>query len=94
MNDSEQYSRRRFVRHGLTLGGITFAWGQLRTNAWAEPAKGGPAGPDEALAELVAGNKRYMTGQNMHHDFGPERSNLAQSQHPVAIILGCADSRV
>ena len=30
----------------------------------------------------------------MHHDFGPERSALAQSQHPFAIILGCADSRV
>jgi carbonic anhydrase len=94
MNDSEQYSRRRFVRHGLTLAGITFAWGQLRTNADAEPVKGGPAGPDEALAELVAGNKRYITGKNMHHDFGPERSTLAQSQHPFAIILGCADSRV
>jgi carbonic anhydrase len=63
-------------------------------NAWAEPAAAGPAGADEALAELVAGNKRYVTGQNMHHDFGPERSALAQSQHPFAIILGCADSRV
>jgi carbonic anhydrase len=76
------------------LAGVTFAWGQLRTNAWAESAAAGPAGADEALAELVAGNKRYVTGQNTHHDFGPERSALAQSQHPFAIILGCADSRV
>lgn len=94
MNASEDYSRRRFVRHSLTLAGVTFAWGQLRTNAWAESAAAGPAGADEALAELVAGNKRYVTGQNTHHDFGPERSALAQSQHPFAIILGCADSRV
>ena len=94
MNASEDYSRRRFVRHSLTLAGVTFAWGQVRTNAWAEPAAAGPAGADEALAELVAGNKRYVTGQNTHHDFGPERSALAQSQHPFAIILGCADSRV
>lgn len=94
MNASEDYSRRRFVRHSLTLAGVTFAWGQLRTKAWAEPTAAGPAGADEALAELVAGNKRYVTGQNMHHDFGPERSALAQSQHPFAIILGCADSRV
>ena len=94
MNASRNYSRRRFVRHGLTLAGVTFACGQLRTNAWAEPAAAGPAGADEALAELVAGNKRYVTGQNMHHDFGPERSAIAQSQHPFAIILGCADSRV
>ena len=48
----------------------------------------------EALAELSAGNKRYVTGQNIHHDFVPERPALAQSQHPFAIILGCADSRV
>ena len=94
MNASEDYSRRRFVRHSLTLAGVTFAWSQVRTNAWAESAAAGPAGADEALAELVAGNKRYVTGQNTHHDFGPERSALAQSQHPFAIILGCADSRV
>ena len=94
MNASEDYSRRRFVRHSLTLAGVTFAWGQVRTNVWAESAAAGPAGADEALAELVAGNKRYVTGQNTHHDFGPERSALAQSQHPFAIILGCADSRV
>jgi len=94
MNASEGYSRRRFVRHSLTLAGVTFAWSQVRTNAWAESAAAGPAGADEALAELVAGNKRYVTGQNTHHDFGPERSALAQSQHPFAIILGCADSRV
>ena len=95
MNNSENYSRRRFVRHGLTLAGATMAWGQLRTSALADPpATGSPGNPDQALAELIAGNKRYVTGQNMHHDFGPERSALAQSQHPFAIILGCADSRV
>jgi carbonic anhydrase len=95
MNDSENYSRRRFVRHGLKLAGVTFAWGQLRTNALAETAGAGPqAGADAALAELLAGNKRYVTGENMHHDFGPERAALAESQHPFAIILGCADSRV
>src|SRR6266478_1461168 len=95
MNDSENYSRRRFVRHGLTLAGVTFAWGALRSSGRAQPAKIEPsAGADEALAELIAGNKRYVTGQNIHHDFGPERPALAQSQHPFAIILGCADSRV
>src|SRR6266478_6516283 len=95
MNDSENYSRRRFVRHGLTLAGVTFAWGALRSSGWTQPAEIGPSvGADEALAELLAGNKRYVTGENIHHDFGPERSALAQSQHPFAIILGCADSRV
>jgi carbonic anhydrase len=95
MNDSENYSRRRFVRHGLKLAGVTFAWGALRSSGWTKPTETGPpAGPDEALAELIAGNKRYVTGQNIHHDFGAERAALAESQHPFAIILGCADSRV
>src|SRR6202022_426518 len=93
--NTENYSRRRFVRHGLTLAGVTFAWSAFRSNSLARQAKiGQPANPDEALAELLAGNKRYVTGQNIHHDFGPERPALAQSQHPFAIILGCADSRV
>jgi carbonic anhydrase len=92
---TENYSRRRFVRHGLTLAGVTLTWTAFRSNSLASQAKAeGPASPDEALAELLAGNKRYVTGQNTHHDFGPERPSLAQSQHPFAIILGCADSRV
>jgi carbonic anhydrase len=93
--NTENYSRRRFVRHSLTLAGVTFAWSAFRSNSLARQAETGqPASPDEALAELLAGNKRYVTGQNIHHDFGPERAALAQSQHPFAIILGCADSRV
>ena len=93
--NTENYSRRRFVRRGLTLAGVTFAWSAFRSKGLAHPAESGqPTGPDEALAELLAGNKRYVTGRNIHHDFGPERPALAQSQHPFAIILGCADSRV
>jgi carbonic anhydrase len=77
------------------LAGVTFAWSTFRSNSSASQVKTGqPASPDEALAELSAGNKRYVRGQNIHHDFGPERPALAQSQHPFAIILGCADSRV
>ena len=88
-------SRRRFAPHGLTSAGVTFAGSASQSNRLARQAKlGQPASPDEALAELLAGNKRYVTGQNIHHDFGPERPSLAQSQHPFAIILGCADSRV
>jgi len=93
--NTENYSRRRFVRHGLTLAGVTFAWSAFRSNSLARQAKiAQPASSDEALAELLVGNKRYVTGQNIHHDFGPERPGLAQSQHPFAIILGCSDSRV
>jgi hypothetical protein len=61
--NTENYSRRRFVRRGLTLAGVTFAWSAFRSNSLARQAKSGqPASPDEALVELLAGNKRYVTG--------------------------------
>jgi carbonic anhydrase len=35
-----------------------------------------------------------VTGTHLHHDYGPERPQLALSQNPFAIIFSCADSRV
>lgn len=48
-----------------------------------------------ALDKLIAGNQRYVTGQLVHHHQSGNRMRaIASSQHPFAIILGCADSRV
>ena len=89
------YSRRRFVRHGLALTGAGFLSGAVGSiSAASKNTDVSPVTPDQALDELMAGNQRYVTGNNTQHDFGPERGALAQSQHPFAIILGCADSRV
>jgi carbonic anhydrase len=89
------YSRRRFVRHGLTLAGAGFLSGAVGPSSAAiKNTDVSPVTPDQAFDELMAGNQRYVTGKNTHHDFGPERAALAQSQHPFAIVLGCADSRV
>jgi carbonic anhydrase len=89
------YSRRRFVRRGVALAGLSFTWNAVRSSAQAAQENAlKPKTPDDALKDLIAGNERYVTGANTHHDFGPERSALALSQHPFAIVLGCADSRV
>ena len=87
-------SRRQFFRKALGwAGGIAGA--AFLPNTWAVgPAPKNPKSPDEALAELVAGNQRYMSGRNVHHDYGPERPALVLAQQPFATILGCADSRV
>lgn len=50
---------------------------------------------DEALKRLLEGNKRYADGKTK----GPNRSaarrtELAKSQHPIAVIVSCSDSRV
>ena len=50
---------------------------------------------DEALARLMAGNKRFISGRS--HFTGQQREALealAKGQQPYATILGCSDSRV
>ena len=50
--------------------------------------------PDEALAKLQAGNKRFASNEVTEgKPVAARRAETAQSQHPYAIIVGCADSR-
>jgi carbonic anhydrase len=50
---------------------------------------------NHALEKLIAGNQRYVTGNLVHHhQSGSRMRAIASGQHPFAIILGCADSRV
>jgi carbonic anhydrase len=50
--------------------------------------------PAEALERLKAGNQRFVVGKLEHPRQGAERrTELATSQHPFAVVLGCADSR-
>jgi carbonic anhydrase len=53
-----------------------------------------PATPDEALALLKDGNKRFLDGKT---DIGSYKEQIAATkddQHPHSIILSCMDSRV
>jgi carbonic anhydrase len=51
--------------------------------------------PDEALQRLVEGTTRYAAGNFIHPDQDPARRiELAEGQHPFAVIFGCSDSRV
>jgi carbonic anhydrase len=44
---------------------------------------------------LVDGNKRYTVGKLMHpNQTRVRRGEVADGQHPFAIVLGCSDSRV
>lgn len=62
------------------------------------PLQRGPCGLDaqEALAQLKAGNERFVCGKRLHPHGDMERlsETSAQGQHPFATVLSCSDSRV
>lgn len=52
------------------------------------------AGAAVALENLLAGNRRFMTNQRAPRDFDRRREKLVGGQKPLAIVVGCSDSRV
>jgi carbonic anhydrase len=49
---------------------------------------------DEALAELMAGNKRFVSGRPEHGHRVSAAAAASGGQQPHAVVLGCIDSRV
>jgi carbonic anhydrase len=61
----------------------------------ADPVAKTTLTPDEALARLLEGNRRFVADDPLRPDIGNHRRHeLAVGQAPFAAILGCADSRV
>jgi carbonic anhydrase len=51
--------------------------------------------PEQTLAQLKAGNARFVEGHPAHGDQDAAvRKKLASGQHPDAVVLTCSDSRV
>src|SRR5690349_7981249 len=51
--------------------------------------------PEEAMGRLMSGNARYCDGLASHPNANAvRRVEVAAGQHPFAVILACADSRV
>jgi carbonic anhydrase len=53
-----------------------------------------PKNPDEALAVLLQGNRRYRKGKVELRDYSPVGEDRAHDQKPFAAIITCADSRI
>ncbi|MBR5476156.1 MAG: hypothetical protein IKV17_04990 [Bacteroidaceae bacterium] len=54
-----------------------------------------PSTPEEALAELIAGNERYVNEKSIHPHGNMDRvGETAPHQAPFAAVVGCSDSRV
>ena len=49
--------------------------------------------PAAALAELKAGNARFVAGHPLHRDMPADVKATASGQYPFAVVLSCLDSR-
>ncbi len=103
---SQAYSSRRsFLRAGLRAGVVGIAGGVAATMAsnpganFPDPESvlaQGPLTPDEALKELMDGNRRFASGNPIAHEHDLEilKRHLIAGQEPFAAVLACADSRI
>jgi len=74
----------------------TFLSGAFALTSLAEKAAASAAiSPATALARLTEGNKRFVAGTpNRTGPSAQQWAELTKAQHPYAIILTCADSRL
>lgn len=90
--DTSGLSRRGLL--GLTTGAAA-AVALGATPAQAAPApRTGPTA-EQAWRLLAEGNARFVSGHQRHpHESLRWRESLVDGQHPFAVVVGCADSRV
>jgi carbonic anhydrase len=73
----------------VVCGGVLAVMPRLCAEAGSDPK------PEAAVARLAEGNHRFVAGTSTHPDQNAERRReTAEGQHPFAIVLTCADSRL
>jgi carbonic anhydrase len=89
-------SRRQFVQMGLAGAAVGLLTGGLELAFPPALAAQSKLTPEEALAELMAGNKRFISGKltSFDHDLAILKEHTVDKQEPFAAVLSCADSRV
>ena len=91
---TQEIGRRDLLKFGMAGVVALGLGGQSRQ---VRAAEGAPTAlsPDEALARLKDGNKRYVSHPELCSiDLAAQRSAVAAHQAPWATIISCADSRV
>ena len=86
-------SRRAFLGAGAGLA-LSGALAGAGGTALAQTATPAALSGEDALKRLMDGNARYVANAPNERDFSAGRAARAQSQHPFASIVSCADSRI
>lgn len=101
-HDAHRADRRALLKviagsaAGAALLGPAFAPSAAHA-ATERPTRPAPATPDEALAALKAGNKRFVDHQpqvRSTEEIEDIWTSISGGQAPFASVLGCADSRL
>jgi carbonic anhydrase len=93
MRSPIRLSRREFVRGAAVAAGAVNL--TLPSTGVADEKAGPKRDPDAVLARLREGNARFVKGEAAQARRKPEDfARLAEGQAPLAVIVGCADSRV
>src|ERR1700676_500394 len=89
--------RRRFLRASGAITAMAFlGTGMLSSIAYADAltkAQRDKLSPDDILALMKNGNKRFYTGKREDHNFLAQQRASAKGQYPAAVLLTCIDSR-
>jgi carbonic anhydrase len=92
--ESDGIGRRDLMKFGAAAA---IALATASASPVARAAEGAPTSlsPQEALAELKAGNERFVSQPKLCSiDLAQSRNAVAEHQAPWATIVSCADSRV
>ncbi|MCB8819273.1 carbonic anhydrase [Microvirga rosea] len=85
-------------RRGLLMAGAGMAMASglaLKSgSAFAQASPQNAISGEDALKRIMDGNARYVANAPEQKDFSAGRAARAQSQHPIAAIVSCSDSRV
>ena len=89
--------RRRFLKASAVVTAMAFlGTAALSSVAYADAltkAQRDKLSPDDILALMKKGNKRFYNGKPEDHNFLAQQRASAKGQYPAAVLLSCIDSR-
>jgi len=89
--------RRTFLNASVAAAAVTLvgaaSFAEVARAATFTQAQRDKMSPDEVLALMKRGNKRFSSGQRKEHNYLAQQRQSAAGQYPVAVLLSCIDSR-